>query len=93
MIGLLLDAIVYLLSIYESIIIIGALISWLPIDRNNKFFDYLNMITEPALNPIRNFMNKSAIFQSLSMFDLSPLILIMLIEFVKNILTKISYMF
>jgi len=68
------------------IIIIGAIMSWLivfnVVNLNNKFvymlYDTINRLTDPLLAPIRRFM------PNLGGIDISPIILILLLIFIKN---------
>lgn len=76
------------LSIYTWIIIASAVFSWLyafnVINARNQFVatvgDFLHRITEPALRPIRRFM------PDLGGIDVSPIILLLLIFFIRQLL-------
>lgn len=59
-------------------IIARALLSWFNLDPMNPLIQVLNSITEPILDPIRRIMPR------LGMFDLSPLIAILLLQFVSR---------
>ena len=73
------------LSLYLWAIIIGAILSWLVafnvINAYNQFVQtvlvFLRRISEPALRPIRRFM------PDLGGVDISPIILILFIQFVR----------
>jgi YggT family protein len=54
-------------------IVIRALMSWFPIDRNNQFSRILYTVTEPILDPIRRIMPR------LGMIDLSAMVAIILL--------------
>ncbi|NQV55642.1 MAG: YggT family protein [Rhodospirillales bacterium] len=77
-----------MLSLYMWGIIIAAAMSWLTyggvINTSNRFVhlvsDFLYRITEPALRPIRR------IVPYIGGIDLSPIILILLIFFLRNLL-------
>jgi len=56
------------------------LISWIPVDRNNRFVILLYDITEPILGPIRRVM------PSLGGLDLSPMIALILVELAERVL-------
>jgi YggT family protein len=56
------------------------LISWIPVDRNNRFVILLYDITEPILGPIRRLM------PSLGGLDLSPMIALILVELAERVL-------
>ena len=76
-------------------IILSALMSWLIgfniININNKivyiFADFLNRLTEPFLSPIRR------ILPNLGGIDLSPVVLILLLIFIKDLVNNNYYDF
>ncbi len=75
-------------SIYIYLLIASALISWLVafnvINTQNRFvytlLSFLHRITEPALRPIRR------IVPNLGGIDISPVILILLLYFIRNLI-------
>jgi YggT family protein len=75
----LLDLVLGLLNIYMWVVIIRALISWVSPDPHNPVVQILVKITEPALRPIRKLVPP----YKLGGLDLSPLILILLIQLVR----------
>ena len=76
------------INIYIWMLIIWAIMSWLVafnvINTSNRLVytigDFLNRITEPALRPIRR------IVPNLGGIDISPMILILLLIFLRNLL-------
>ena len=76
------------ISIYIWILIASAILSWLVafniINTQNRVVyaigDFLYRITEPALRPIRR------ILPNLGGIDLSPVVLILLLVFIRNLL-------
>src|SRR3546814_10493281 len=76
------------ISLYIWLLIISAILSWLiafnVVNTRNRFVylvvDFLYRVTEPALAPIRRFL------PSLGGIDLSPMVLILLLIFVRNLL-------
>jgi len=76
------------ISIYIWLLIIWAVLSWLVafnvVNTGNRLVyvvgDFLNRITEPALRPIRR------IVPNLGGIDISPMILILLLIFLRNLL-------
>lgn len=66
--------------LYEWVIIIRALVSWVSPDPYNPLVRLLFRLTEPVLRPLR----RLAPPHRLGGLDLSPLLAILLIEFVKN---------
>ena len=85
---ILLDSII---TIYLWIIIINALLSWLVafniLNTQNRFvfsiLDATHKMTDPALNKIRNFL------PTLGSIDISPVVLILLLMFLRNLLFEI----
>ena len=78
------------LGLYMWCIIIAAVMSWLSyggvINTSNRFVylvsDFLFKITEPALRPIRR------IIPFIGGIDLSPLLLILIIFFLRNLIRE-----
>ena len=76
------------IEIYIWILIVSAVLSWLVafnvVNSYNRFVamvgDFCFRVTEPALRPIRRFI------PSLGGIDLSPVILILLLWFLRNLL-------
>ena len=85
---ILLDSII---TIYLWIIIINAVLSWLVafniLNTQNRFvfsvLDATYKMTDPALNKIRSFI------PSFGSIDLSPVILILILMFLRNIIFEI----
>lgn len=55
-----------------------AILSWFNMDPRSPLITILDAVTEPVLDPIRRIMPR------LGMIDLSPLIAILLLQFVSN---------
>lgn len=66
------------ISVYQVIVLVAALSSWIPSD--NFAFQFLRELTEPVLAPIRK------ILPAMGGFDLSPLLLMMALDFLKRML-------
>lgn len=88
MLGTIYIAIRYLIKLLEFAIVITAIISWLPVSRDNRFIILLYQITEPIMAPIRRMLKKSAFTNNL-MIDVSPVVAILLLELVNSILYRI----
>lgn len=71
-----------LLSGYMWIIIISALISWVNPDPYNPIVRFLHAVTEPVLRPVRRIVGRTGFV------DLSPMIVILAILFVKYFLIQ-----
>lgn len=67
-----------LLRIIQWSIVLRALLSWVPISKDNIFFKILYQLTEPILSPIRKMLEKTS-FGKDSMMDFSPLIAILIL--------------
>jgi YggT family protein len=75
--------VVVLARVLNVAILARILVSWVPIDRNNRFIVILYQITEPILGPIRRVM------PNLGGLDLSPMIALILIEVAERVLVTI----
>jgi YggT family protein len=79
------------LEIYIWVVIASVVLSWLiafnVINTRNSFVhqiaDFLNRATDPALRPIRN------VLPNLGGIDLSPLVLILLLVFIRRLLWQL----
>ena len=83
----LVDFISWLLTIYSWVIIAAALMTWVSPDPRNSIVQFLHKATEPVLRPIRNFLPP----WKTGGLDLSPLIVIIAIEFVKRVILSSLY--
>lgn len=64
--------------LFTLAIIARALLSWFNMDPRSPLIQALNQITEPILEPIRRIMPR------LGMIDLSPLVAIVLLQFISQ---------
>ena len=86
----LITLILTIINIYIYIVIIGVIMSWLVafniINLSNPFIQmvmrFLNAAIDPVLRPIRS------VIPDLGGVDLSPLILILLLYFIKNLIIE-----
>ena len=71
----------WLLNLYTWVIIAAALITWVSPDPYNPIVRFLRQVTEPVLSPIRRLIPtyKTGI-------DFSPLIAIILIQFIERVI-------
>lgn len=63
---------------------IRLLISWLPIEKNNKFFETLVMLTDPILTPVRWMIKQSIFGKRGYVLDFTPLITLMILNGLQN---------
>ena len=71
-----------ILTILTWIIIIRALISWVNPDPYNQIVQFLYRVTEPILMPIRR------ILPAMGGFDLSPIVALVGIMFIRSFLVR-----
>jgi len=76
-----------LLTLYMWIVIIAALLSWVNPDPRNPIVRFLYNVTEPVLYQIRRRLP----FVHAAGFDLSPLVLIIGIQFAKMVVVRSLY--
>jgi len=67
--------IIALLKLYQLVVIIRAVQSWITVDPKNPFFRGVTTITDPVLNPIRSF----TMFGSV---DFSPVVVIVVLQLI-----------
>ena len=87
----LLNIVTTVISIYIWVIILGAILTWLVnfnvVNTSNQLVymvgNFCFRLTEPALRPIRGFL------PNLGGIDLSPVVLILGLIFVRDVLTRI----
>jgi YggT family protein len=77
----------WLLGIYSWIIIAVALISWVNPDPRNPIVQFLHRVTEPVLAPVRQLLPP----WKTGGLDLSPLIVLIAIEFVRRVVLRALY--
>ena len=71
-------------QIYELLILVYCVLSWFRISEN-KWTVMLKNLVEPALTPIRDFLNR-VLPGSFRMIDFSPIVLMILISIGRNLL-------
>ena len=71
-------------QLYQLIVLIYCVLSWFRIGEN-KWTVLLKNLVEPALTPIRGFLNR-VLPNSLQMIDFSPIVLMLLISVGQRIL-------
>ena len=69
-----------LLELFYVLLIVRAVLSWVPGVRN-RLTDFVYMVTEPVLSPVRNLLDRSR-FGNLSLpIDLSFLVVLFILTF------------
>ena len=71
--------------IYSLIVLARVLLSWFPnVDHSHPAVRFLYDVTEPVLQPIRDFMRQQ--FPDMGPFDFSPLVLLLGITVVERVI-------
>ncbi|MDR1530860.1 MAG: YggT family protein [Clostridiales bacterium] len=70
-------------------IIINAVLSWLPVSRDNPLAKLVGLVVEPILNPIRKLLARSPLGGTGMPVDFSPIIAFFLLNVIRNILHSI----
>ena len=79
-----LSAISYLFDIYNFLIFLRILLSWIPsIDWNSQPFKFVSSITDPVLNIFRG------IIPPIGMLDISPVIAIIALYIVEGLVLRL----
>jgi YggT family protein len=92
-----LDVILLVLQIYTWIVIATVIFSWLyafgVVNPRNQFVSavgqFLFNVTEPALRPIRRVISR--ILPNLGPIDISPIVLFLLIYFIRVVILRYIY--
>lgn len=83
------QAIYWLINIVSILIVVRALLSWLPLGENNKLIYFLDMMTEPVVSPIRKLLNKSETVSQLPI-DFAPLIALILLSVISGLVMSFT---
>ena len=77
-------------SLYTFLILIRCILSWLPLGRGNALIRFIYEISEPVLSPFRRLMGGFMVG-----IDFSPVLAVMVLEFVRQLILKIllNFMF
>lgn len=84
----LITALHYLIDLISLLILVRALISWLPLREDNPIVGVLNMLTEPVVAPVRGLLGRISFLKELPV-DFSPffaLIALMIVNSLLNLL-------
>ena len=68
-----------LINAYSFVVFVRVIISWIQLPPNNPIVYYSRMLTEPALQPIRQLLPPGG------GLDFSPLILLLLLRFIAGL--------
>ena len=72
------------LFMLEILLMIRVLLSWVPNSRNNQAVQFIILVTEPMLTPLRKLIDKSIFGGKGNILDFSPLIAFLIISILQN---------
>ncbi len=78
------------LSALQFLLMIRAVLSWLPFDDSSPFVNFIIVITEPFVFPVRQLLEKINFFSDLPI-DLSLFVAYLLLIFVRVLLPAVSF--
>lgn len=78
----------FFIKVFELLVIARILLGFFQFQEFKKIYSWTYQITEPALSPIRNIINK---YLNLGMIDISPIILFILLALIRNFLARILF--
>lgn len=76
----------YFFLVLQCLLILRAILSWLPLAPDHPINKITYRLTEPILGPVRELLEKSIFSGGNMMIDFSPIIAYIFIEIAKNIL-------
>lgn len=74
-----------LLSVLSLLILIRAILSWLPLDEDGPVVSFVNMVTEPIVMPVRTLLERIELFQNMP-FDFSSFFAIVFLALLQTLL-------
>lgn len=88
--GLLANFLIIFLQLYSFVLLARVLISWFPnVDPYNPLIRFLYDVTEPVLQPVRDFMRRQ--FPDMGMMDFSPLVVFLGIFVLQSLIQVIVF--
>lgn len=85
------QAIRYFFEIVQLLILIRVILSWVPnVDMYSKPVKLLYNLTDPIMEPVREF---TARYINLGPIDISPIIVLFLLGFVRNLILRLLFIF
>ncbi len=85
--GAIIDAVLWLLTGLQWIVIIAALVSWVNPDPRNPIVRFLRGVTEPLFRPFRRLLPASRT----GGIDLSPLFVLLIIYLLTRFVARLAY--
>jgi YggT family protein len=85
-IGVGIAVLIQLITMFTWLIIIRALMSWVSPDPRNGVVQFVTAMTEPVIEPLRK------VIPTLGFIDISPIVLLVLLYFVKIMLSRLIFL-
>lgn len=86
--GILISFLIKIINLFELVIIVEALLSWVIQDRTNEIMNILRTITNPILEPFRRLQYR---FFGNSPIDVSPILALFALQILSQILTRLFF--
>lgn len=90
--GILLEAIHWLINLISILIVVRAFLSWLPLGEGNFIANFLITMTEPVIAPVRNLLSRSNFSRELPV-DFSPMLAIIFLFIIDGLINLIPRFF
>ncbi|CBH21999.1 Integral membrane protein [Acetoanaerobium sticklandii] len=82
-------AVNYFFEIVQLLVLIRVILSWVPnVNMYSKPVKFIYNITEPIMEPVREF---TARYINLGPIDISPIIVLFLLSFVRNVVLRLLF--
>jgi YggT family protein len=75
--------VIVLFSLYEMVIVVRVILSWVRADAGNPIVQWLDRLTEPVLEPVRRLLPVQQ-----GGFDFSPLIVLFILELIEQVIVQ-----
>ena len=82
---ILISVVVNFFGLLQFFILVSCVLSWFPVDRENRVFKLVSAITNPILEPISSAMRKSPLGGGGMQIDFSPVIAYVILEALANL--------
>lgn len=81
---------ILMLRIYEMLLFMRIMLSWVSVDHDNVWIERLIRVTDPVLMPVRELYFKLLERMNVQMpIDLSPIVVFILIELLQGVLSSL----
>ncbi len=85
------QAVTYFFEIVQLLVLIRVILSWVPnVDMYSKPVKLIYNLTDPIMEPVREF---TARYINLGAIDISPIIVLFLLGFVRNLILRLLFIF